>query len=242
MSDSARDAASTDDDRLPWLEAVDDDGGEDGISIAKLAVLIISALVALGFVIGGVWWLRSRPAPGTVAKDPTLIAAQVGDYKVKPENPGGMKVEGKGDSAFAASEGTEPNGKIDTNATPETPLKGVKTAKAEVTAAKPSANPTVAVPKATAKLVAKPPVVVTTSATPGGRLVQLGAYGSEEKANAGWATLSKRYSFVGDLPKSIVAAQVGGSTVYRLRADAGTQAAQICGKLKAAGENCIQVN
>jgi hypothetical protein len=240
MSDFARDP-SAGEDRLPWLEAVDDESADEGVSVAKLAALIISALVALGIVIGGVWWLRSRPAPGAAPKDPTLIAAQVGDYKVKPDNPGGMKVEGKGDSAFAASEGSEPNGKIDTNATPEAPVKGVKAKPAEV-ASKPTANPVVALPKPAGTLVAKPTAVVTRSATPGGRLVQLGAYGSEEKANAGWATLSKRYAYVGALPKTIVAAQVGGSTVYRLRADAGTDAAAICGKLKSAGENCIQVD
>ncbi len=240
MSDVGRDAGVADEDRLPWLEAVDNESAGDGVSVGKLVALIISALVALGIVIGGVWALRSRTAPPP--KDPTLIAAPEGDYKVKPANPGGMKVEGKGDSAFATSDGSEPDGKIDTNAMPEAPVKGVKGTQ-PVAEAKPVTNATVPLPKPAGKLVAKTPVVVTVPSTgTSGHLVQLGAYGSEEKATAGWAMLKGKYPYIAALPKSIVAAEVGGSTVYRLRADAGSDAAGVCSKLRAAGENCIQVN
>ncbi len=240
MSDSARDPAM-DEDRLPWLEAVDDEDGGEGVSVGKLVALIVAALVALGIVIGGVWALRSKSAPANTT-DPTLIAAAEGDYKVKPEAPGGMKVEGKGDSSFATSEGAEATGKIDTNALPEAPVKGVKgTATADATG-KAAANTTVAVPKPGGKLVAKTPVVVAPVRTAGGSMVQLGAYGSEAKATTAWTSLSSRYAYVAPLTHQIVAAEVGGSTVYRLRADAGAQAAGICAKLKAAGENCIQVN
>ena len=41
---------------------------------------------------------------------------------------------------------------------------------------------------------------------------------------------------------SIEEAEVGGSTVYRLRAAAGGQASMLCGKLKVAGESCMVVN
>lgn len=241
VSDSARDV-SVDEDRLPWLEAVDEEDTSEGVSVGKLAALIVAALVALGIVIGGVWALGSKSAP-VKPTDPTLIAAAEGDYKVKPEAPGGMKVEGKGDSAFATSEGAEATGKIDTNALPEAPIKGVKGPTVADTGGKASANTTVAVPKPGGQLVAKPPVVVAPVRTgAGGALVQLGAYGSEAKAVAAWTSLSSRFAYVAPLKYQIVAAEVGGSTVYRLRADAGGQAAGICAKLKAAGENCIQVN
>jgi hypothetical protein len=239
LSDTATDPA-VDEDRLPWLEAVEDEADE-GVSVGKLAALIVAALVTLGIVIGGVWLLRSKTAPGNTT-DPTVIAAAEGDYKVKPDAPGGMKVEGKGDSAFATSEGAEANGKIDSNALPETPVKGVKGVTTADAAGKPSPNTTVAVPKGTAPLVAKPPVVVAPPAKGGGRLIQLGAFGSEAKAGAAWSSLSGRYPYVAPLTRSIVAATVAGSTVYRLRADAGANAAAVCAKLKAAGENCIQVN
>lgn len=240
MSDTARDPGM-DDDRLPWLEAVEDENGDDSVSVGKLIALIVAVLVALGIVIGGVWALNSRrDAPPT---DPKLIAAEEGDYKVRPDAPGGMKVEGKGDSAFATSEGAEATGKIDTNALPEAPVKGVRGAPVTDAAGAPSANTTVAVPKTGGQLVAKSPVVVTSGkATTGGTMVQLGAYGSEAKANTAWTMLTTRYAFVAPLTRQIVTAEVGGSTVYRLRADAGAQAASVCAKLKAAGENCIQVN
>lgn len=239
MSDTERDP-EIDEDRLPWLEAVEDEDADEGVSVGKLAALIVVALITLGIVIGGVWMLRSKSAPP--ATDPTVIAAAEGDYKVKPDAPGGMKVEGKGDSAFATSEGAEANGKIDSNALPETPVKGVKGATTADTAGKPSASTTVAVPKAAAPLVAKSPVAVTVPAKSSGSAVQLGAFGSEAKAETAWTALTGRYPYVASLQKSIVAATVAGSTVYRLRAEAGANAASVCARLKAAGENCIQVN
>jgi len=238
LSDYARDP-STDEDRLPWLEAVEDENADEGVSVGKLVALIVAALVALGIVIGGIWLLRSRNAPPPV--DPTLIAAQPGDYKVKPEAPGGMKVEGKGDSAFAASEGAEANGKIDTNALPEAPVKGTKGVTVADAAGKPSANPTVALPKAAGPLVAKPPVAAGPAPT-GGKLVQLGAFGSQAKAEAAWSKLTEKYAYVAPMSRAIVAAEIGGTTVYRLRAEAGGNAASVCARLKAAGENCLQVN
>lgn len=240
MSDYARDPAA-DEDRLPWLEAVEDEDADEGVSAGKLAALIIGALIALGIVIGGVWLIRSN-SPIAQA-DPKLIAAAEGDYKVKPDAPGGMKVEGKGDSAFAASEGAEATGKINTNALPEAPVKGVKGVTVTDAASKASANTTIAVPKAGGQLVAKSPVVVPPpSRSTGGSLVQLGAFGSEAKAGAAWTSLTGRFPYVAPLTRQIVAAEVGGSTVYRLRAEAGGQAGAICARLKAAGENCIQVN
>lgn len=241
MSDIERDPA-TDEDRLPWLEAVEDEDADDTITPGKMMALIVAALVALGIVIGGVWLMRSKSGPAN-ATDPTLIAAAEGDYKVKPDAPGGMKVEGKGDSAFATSEGAEATGKIDTNALPEAPVKGVKGVTVADAAGKPSANTTVAVPKAGGQLVAKTPVVVAPVRTgAGGTMVQLGAFGSEAKAGTAWTTLAGKFAFIAPLKRQIVAAEVGGSTVYRLRAEAGGQAAAVCARLKAAGENCIQVN
>ena len=58
-----------------------------------------------------------------------LIAAQEGDYKVKPDDPGGLKVEGEGETAIATSDGAGGgNASIDLNATPETPVSGAKAA------------------------------------------------------------------------------------------------------------------
>lgn len=245
MTDNDRDTLPLqDEDRLPWLEAVDDDGDAETISTGKLIGFAVAAIVALGVVIAGVSLLRSQPGP---TGDGKLIAAQEGDYKVRPDAPGGMKVEGQGDSSFAASEGAEANGKIDTNAASETPVKGAKAVLPKPGFSGAPAKPvaTAAVPASGGKLVAAPPAkplpnVAMTA--PSGSLVQLGSFGSEAKANEAWTTLAKRFGYLSALPKSVVTAQVNGNQVYRLRANAGGQASTICGKLKVAGENCMIVN
>jgi SPOR domain len=255
MTDTDRELSLQDEDRLPWLEAVDNGDDEEGISSGKLIGFVAAALLALAVVVGGVWWLRGQQQGPN--GDGTLIAAAEGDYKVKPDEVGGMKVEGQGDAAFAASEGAEANGKVDLNAQPETPVAATK-----VTEVKPSAPAVVAAPTATApvtsggKLVAKPPVASAPGARPavaapmvnatpaamaGTGLIQLGAYNSEATANQAWAALSQRYAFLGGMPKSIVPAAVGGTNFFRLRAQAGAQAGATCAKLKASGANCLVV-
>jgi SPOR domain len=252
MTDTDRELSLQDEDRLPWLEAVDNDDEDEGISGSKLAGFVLAALLALGVVIGGVWWLRGQQQGPN--GDGTMIAAEEGDYKVKPDDAGGMAVEGQGDSAFATSEGAEATGKVDMAAKPETPIIPAKPDKAApapkpapVVAAAPKATTTV--PVTGGKLEAKPPVapVVRPAATAvapasGGGQVQLGAYGSQAKAEQAWGELSAKYPYLASLPKSINPAAVGGNTVYRLRASAGGSAAQTCAKLKSAGANCIIVN
>ena len=120
MNDDDRNGTLESEDRLPWLEAVESDEEDEGLSASKLLGFLLAALIALGVVLGGVWWLRSQgEGPNG---DGSLIAAAEGDYKVKPGDPGGMKVEGQGDASFDASEGAEANGKVDMAAKPETPM------------------------------------------------------------------------------------------------------------------------
>lgn len=246
MTDTDREGLElSEEDRLPWLEAVEDADEDEGISPAKLAGGVIGALVALGVVIAGVWWIKDRNAQSD--GDGTLIAAAEGDYKVKPDQPGGMKVEGQGDASFATSEGAEATGKIDTNAVPEAPVAPVRTP----APAKPAVErPVAGGPAATVKVanggkmpapVAKPAPAPKPAAGPAGSVIQLGAYGSEAIANQSWTTMSKRFSFLAPLAKTITPVKVGSNTFYRLRVDAGSpgQASSLCGKLKVAGETCL---
>ncbi len=244
MTDTDREGLQlSEEDRLPWLEAVEDADEDEGISPAKLAGGVIGALVALGVVIAGVWWIKDRNAQPD--GDGTLIAAAEGDYKVKPDQPGGMKVEGEGDSSFATSEGAEATGKIDTSAVPEAPVAGGRAP------AKPAVErPVAGGPAATVKVAnggkmpapaAKPAPAPKPVAGPAGSTIQLGAYGSEAIANQSWTAMSKRFAFLAPLAKTITPVKVGDNTFYRLRVDAGSagQASSLCGKLKVAGENCI---
>ncbi len=243
MTDIDRDGVRDDEDRLPWLEAVDDED-EGTVSTGKLAAFLLAALLALGAVVGGVAWLRSQQ-PGPQG-DGKLIAAQEGDYKVRPDAPGGMKVDGQGDTAFQASEGAAPKGKIDLNATSEAPVAGTKAPKLNGPAVAPAGKmATAPMPANGGKLVAAPPaapVVRPGARASAGSLVQLGAFGSEAKANQAWIAMTKRFAYLAPLAKSVEAAEVGGNTVYRLRANAGGDASTVCGKLRVAGENCLIVN
>lgn len=112
-------------------------------------------------------------------------------------------------------------------------------AKAPVVASK-------AAPPPSAKTVPAKAVPAKAAAAPasgGGATLQLGAFSSEESAAKAWISLSKRFAYLQGLGKSVAAAEVNGNTVYRLRAVAGSaaSAADICGKLKVAGENCAVV-
>lgn len=225
MTDSRADESlSFDEDRLPWLEAVEDDEPSKGPSALKMIALVLIGLAAIGLIVGGLFWMGNRDA-GNQSGEPELIAAPEGDYKVAPDDPGGMQVEGKGDSAFAASSGADPKGKIDVAAVPETPV-----AKAPA----PKASPTPAPKAETPAPKAAPPV----ASGPG---IQLGAFSSQSGANAAWKALASRFTYLSPLTHSVTPVQSGGKTLYRLRAS-GPNAANLCGRLRVAGESCVTVN
>lgn len=226
-------------DRLPWLETVEADEPEGpGVFRVVIAVLVGLALVAAAAY---AWFKVNGPAAPRGGGD--LIAAQEGDYKVKPDDPGGLKVEGEGDAAIATSGGATGNSSIDLKAVPETPITGTRARPAPV--ARGGANAVATVPASGGKLVAAAPMTTPKAPVPGaasgGSLVQLGAYPSESAANAAWSAIAKRFGYVATLGKQVVPAEVNGRTVYRLRVNAGSAnaAADICGRLKVAGEGCF---
>ena len=121
MTDLDRDSfALRDEDRLPWLEAVDDADDVERVSPLRLIGWLVAGLAVLGLVIAGIWAWQNRAVQPSGAGD--LIAAPEGPFKVKPDEPGGMAVEGKGDAAFATSAGAGPTGQLDLSAVPEAPV------------------------------------------------------------------------------------------------------------------------
>jgi hypothetical protein len=170
-------------DRLPWLEAVDEDEGREGPSALKLIAAVLIGLVAIGAIVGGVFWMGSRD--GETNRDDQLIQAPEGDYKVKPDDPGGMKPEGQGGTAFAASEGADPKGAIDTSAVPEAPVTPVKQAPAPVAATPKAATPA---PAPAPKQVKAAPAPAPTPAA-SGPSIQLGAFSSQAIAHGAWKPL-----------------------------------------------------
>ncbi len=235
-------------DRLPWLEAADgiDEDGE--VSPARLLIMMLGGLLLIGVVLGGLWWVQNGGARGKGE----LIAAQDGDYKVAPKSDGARTFEGEGDASFSASEGAEPAGKVDPTRMPEEPA--VTPQEREAAAAKAAADKAAAA-KAKAKPAAAPakgqpgPAAATVKtaesapAAAGGAMIQLGAFSSDAAASKAWTNLSKRFAYLDGLNRSVSPAKVGSGTVYRLRVAAGTaaNAADLCGKLRVAGENCVVV-
>jgi hypothetical protein len=237
MTDTRVDDPALEEDRLPWLEAVEEDDEREGPGAAKLIAFVVIGLVAIGLIVGGLFWMGNRQS-GTAGGEPEVIAAPEGDYKVKPSDPGGMKVEGEGDTAFAASAGADPKGALDVNAVPETPVARQKAAQTAQNAATPPA----AAPKA-APAVPKAPEPAPEPAAPaaGGSTVQLGAFSSQAGANNAWKKMSGRFGYLAPLTHSVTTVTSGGKTLYRLRAS-GPDAASLCGRLRVAGESCVVVN
>lgn len=221
------DEESADEDRLPWLEAVEEDDDGEGPSLAKLVAALIIGLLAIGLIVGGLFWLGNRNRPGGNGE---IIAAPEGDYKVRPDTPGGMNVQGEGDTAIAASQGQEKQGQIDTSRTAETPVE------------RPGSAPATGAPQ-NGQAAAPParPAPPTPTPTPAaGPTVQLGAFSSEAAANRAWTALSARFRYLAPLSHGIVPVRQGDRTLYRLRAS-GPGAADVCGRLRAAGESCAPV-
>jgi cell division septation protein DedD len=259
MTDYSRDRLGPDDeDRLPWLEPVEEDVEESGLNPARLVMGLVIALLVLALIVGGIFWLRGRGGAGATG-DGSVIKAPDSYYKERPQSPGGMDVGSGDEIVYSASKGNEVDSNIDVSGAAEAPVNverpAVAPAAAPVAAAPaPKAPPAVvpakpstdaALPTKVAPPVAKPappkPKPVSVAPAPavvsGGSMVQLGAFSSQAKANAAWKSLSGRFGFLSDLTQSVVPVQSGDKTLYRLRAGGGN-AAGICAKLKTAGESC----
>ncbi len=261
MADYSRDRLGPqDEDRLPWLEPVEEEYDEPtGLTTPKLIIWLVAALAVAGLVVGGFFWLRQRDA--STAGDGSLIQAPDSYYKERPGNE--SEAEDGDEIVYSASKGNEVESVIDISGAAETPVNidrpqpapaaptmaaPTPAQKAATTAPRPvapapraAASVDETVVKQPAKPAPKPkpaPVMAPAPSEPAnGSTVQLGAFSSQAKANAAWKTLSGRFSFLSGLTQSVVPVQSGDKTLYRLRASGGN-GADICKRLKVAGESC----
>ena len=102
---------------LPWLEG-DDDYEPQGVDTARIAAFAIIGLIVIGLVVGGIWWISREKADSALVADGSTIEAPEGPYKTKPEDPGGKKFAGTGDTSFAVGEGQTREGKLAEDADP----------------------------------------------------------------------------------------------------------------------------
>ena len=230
--------------RLPWLEPIDDVEQSD-VSIGRLVGLVVAGLVAIGAVVGGLWYWQThggRPRG-------ELIAAPEGPYRTNPPAEPG-RFDGDGNAAVAAAEGVRPTGAVDPNALPEAPVAPPVAAGNAPRSTAPASRPTppAAANRSVATAPARPapapaatPAPTAPAAGGGSGMIQLGAFASEATAARAWDSLKARFAWLGPVNRSIVPAEVGGRTVYRLRAAAGSASAarSLCARLRVAGENCM---
>lgn len=260
-----------DDEAQPWLEPADAIEPESTlVSGRKLAVAILALCGLVLLVVGLIYAQVAKPEVEDAAVSPgdvPLIRAPAGPLKVRPQEAGGMVVEGENATVYAAADGVDPAGRIALEALPEEPIGRPRLSEdAEAgDAAIVVQTPPPFAPKPTPK-PAETPKPTTTGSVPAratkpdiprpadsaptepgdttpraGRMLQLGAFSSEAKAKAAWKDFAARYSYLSGLTMSVAPLARDGKTLYRLRATGLTsvkQANDLCGRLKVAGEQC----
>jgi hypothetical protein len=210
-------AFAQEDERLPWLEA-DDDVDEGAVDTGRVVAFVVGSLVVLALVIGALWWIFRDSSGGDLVADGSTIEAPAGPYKTKPENPGGAEALGTGDTSFAVAQGRTIEGKIAVSPAPQPSIDRNQAGSGPeaASAAKAEASPAEGVG------------------------VQVGAYSSRDRAEAGWSTLSTRYPALDGVKHRIVQGTVDGSPIFRLQAVAGDvkTASQLCSALQSQGGDC----
>ena len=169
-----------------------------------------------------------------------VILAQSGPVRIKPLDPGGMKVAGAEDAAGGA-ERLAPE--------PEKPALHALRAKVHP-APKPVEQAAAQPPAAAPPAVAAPAPVQHASATavlpaadaPRGTTIQLAAFESQQSAEQDWGKLAEKIPglFDGHRPE-VERAVVAGRTVFRLRTGGFANiaaATEFCGKVRAKGGDC----
>lgn len=169
----------------------------------------------------------TAPPPVESAKSaPLLVTA-----KPQVAKPAPAKVVKQQISKAAMTE-TKP-AKIKPTESKSTTVKSIETA----------ALPPVAGAKNT-PVAAKPlPAAETTSTTGGAYMLQIGAYKSQEEADAAWKTFKTKHPVAGSYSEDVRRADLGGKGIwYRLRMGSfvdKSAAAAFCEKLKAEGGSCL---
>lgn len=98
--------------RLPWLESVDDED-DYGNDSGRLVGFLIGGLAVLAALVGGIWWATHRGDKNELQADGSVIEAPKTPYKEAPKNPGGKTFAGTGDTSYAVSAGQSRAPKLD---------------------------------------------------------------------------------------------------------------------------------
>lgn len=127
--------------RLPWLEPVEDEDGDDFFyddrrNYAGLIVILFGAVAALAIIAGAVFWYRHMA--GGASDVGQILRAPSTPYKVRPANPGGMQTDANGEVVYRTSAGQDIDSPIDLAAMPEQPVAGPGSSQPAPAAAQPA--------------------------------------------------------------------------------------------------------
>ncbi|WP_417450260.1 SPOR domain-containing protein [Kordiimonas sp.] len=267
MSDNNRspndqDRLSAEKDIPPWLQPVPEEEEATGLFsgrkmwvMAGVAVTVVALFVAVIFAL----------YDGGAVEPPRHIVADTSPIREKPAEPGGMDVPYQDKQVFERANGDVlPSGEVKLAPQPEEPLEAlpedpassgdpIGDIVAEVTESKPAPEVQKSEPAPVKKAeVSKPKAAAPAKAPPAKAtpakafMVQLGAYGSAEKAENAWRTIRGKYSnFLSGLSPSYEPVNAGGRTLYRLRVgplETRAAADEVCLGLRAQQQACIVVN
>ncbi len=224
-------------DSLPWLES-DEDESDGGFDMTQFLGFGAILLALLGAMIFGIWFLTNQTRDADLVADGSTIEAPEGPYKERPEDPGGKEFAGTGNVAPVVGEGQTREGVMadgsDTGSDGSSNSAGGSESGATTTAAADAAGSSANGSGDSASTSASS---ASSSSVVG---VQVGAYGSRARAEAGWQTLTRSSDALSGVRYRIVRGEADIGTVYRLQALASNRAAadQLCNALKADGLAC----
>lgn len=212
QEEEAQLALADEDENLPWLEA--DDYEEEGAFDWRLIWLALAGLMVIAAILATIWWFTREQDNSELVPDGSTIQAPDGDYKQRPDDPGGAEVSGTGDQAFEVAEGESTRGIIasddggDSEVAPSID-RNQEGSEEETTAS-------------------------------GAAYVQIGAFGSRSDADSAWSTAVSRYGTLSGMRHRVIEAEVNGATVFRLQAIASDRAAAdaTCRAIRGSGGDC----
>ena len=251
--------------RYPWLQTSgeeEEEELEEEHFLQGRALIIVGAGVVFVIFAALIWFLYAQGDDAPRDEDVALIEAPEGPAKVEPEDRGGMEVPDQDKLVFDRVSGEETEmeenlleGPEETMAVPESAPESLDQlvgalvqedaavdagAEDEAVAAPPVETPVVAAEPAPAPAPVAAPVTAD-----GTHVVQLGSFGSVQRADTAWRVMKNRHSItLAGMGHDIQRADLGARGVfYRLRTEAlGLDDAEdLCADLKADGQDCLVV-
>lgn len=204
----------------------------------RMALFAGGIAVVLAVLIG------ASALTGRRSTEVPVISAETRPIRVRPENPGGLKIDAAQNDAFTSGSDTSGAKLVAPAETPDMKAWGSGRPSSPAAVSPPPAKPAVTA-TTPPTLVAKPPAAVATGkATPaaGKLVVQLAAVGTEQAARNEWQLLAKKMpDLLNGHEPSYSHIDRDGRTFWRLRTSGFADVAQarnFCEHVKAKGASC----